>query len=1228
VGTVERWGQRLVVVIATAIVAGALAASASAVSWRAMMVGDSTASNALIPIDVATDTAGSQIGAGNNPFGVVVSANGATAYVADYNTNNGGTDGITTVDLSQSPPTSSFIATDPSGGTFKPLEVALSPDGRTLWAVYPPNGRVEKIDLTGASPTAGAPFSDGTNDGADSIALSPDGRTAWVTDQPEGQVTPIDLTQDPPVPGTPIPVGRNGSFGTCDGASGSSSWPFGVAVSPDGSKVFVADIGTDQVSVIDTGSRRVTNVDLPAGGGAYQVAVAPDGQTVYVSQPCAHDVVPVSVSGTPSAGTPITVTFPDDAGGSPQGLAITPDGRHLYVGDGSGSGNQTVDVPLPSGTPQTAIDGGSVIRSGVVTPDQAPVANFSATSAAAGQPVSFDASSSRVAVGSITRYDWNFGDGSGVSTASPTVTHVYGAPGTYTASVTETDSAGTSTTVVYTGQSVARNGGPSAVASRAVVVASGAQPAVSQSATALSFGLGGVGVPSAPQSVTFSNGGAGALVISGSSFTGANPGDFSLSNDGCTGQTIAPGSSCSVVVTFNAGGAGPRSAALQFSDNASGSPHTIQLTGTGTTQATISGTVTDGSASGTPPVSGASVSVCTYSTRKVCKSVGTDSSGHYLVGVPPDTYQVEVFPPGGNLFGASSLVNAVAGQNTTDFTLQAGQGLPPGVTFNGQQGGGPPKSFWQSPSSLQVPVGVYSNGTPGMQGISVTDFWVSAQGAADGGPTSFGQLIVAYRYDSSGVPRFLGVRGYDGAPAGPGKAAIGTWATSLTTAPSTGGDVRGLVAQGVLSPPPGGPFYHGALRFTVTHYNLFKDAAGAARDHAANDALGLPPDDNPFVDPSVPYCPAGGCVTQPRPLPCVSKLTYEGQGLFVLPGGSYWDSKRRALFRANGTHVWFTTTNPLLSPTVVLSQPNATYGEAIWDPISHFVGDGRTANSSGEIPLDDLTVDPNGRFIEDGSPGPDAGRFQFNNDGSITDIQTGVTYGASGTPRASDRIGPHRPGRAGDGICPNPPPGNGNGGGSFDNYVDPSGTVMSTTGIPVAGAKVVLLRSARRHGRYRAVPRGSKIMSPGNRRNPDRTTSLGMFGWDVLTGFYRVSAQHPGCRAARGGALDAITRILRVPPPVVSLRLVLRCPHLVRRHTTTKLRVRADRGGDVILIARVRGRRPAGLVVFYRGRRRLGEVPVFGRRPVAALTVRGRSTRGFTVRYLGDGVNAPSQARG
>lgn len=1229
---VRRSGQKLVVAIAAAIVAG-VPASASAASWRALMVGDSTASNALIPIDVGNDTAGAAIGAGNNPFGVAVSPAGLSAYVADYNVNAGGANGITAIDLSQSPPTSSFIATDPSGGTFKPLNVALSPDGRTLWAVYPPTGRLEKIDLAGASPTVGAPFSDGTNDGADSIALSPDGRTAWVTDQPEGQLTPIDLTQNPPAPRTPIPIG-SGSFGTCDGASGSSSWPFGIGVSPDGSKVFVADIGTDQLSVIDTATKHVTNVDLPAGGGAYDVAVAPDGQTVYVSQPCAHDVVPVSVSGTPRAGTPITVTFPDDSSGSPQGLAITPDGLHLFVGDGANGGNQTVDVPLPSGTPQTAVTGGNVIRSGVVTPDQAPVANFNATSAPPGQPVSFDASSSTVASGSIVRYDWDFGDGSHATTSAPTVAHAYAAAGTYTASVTETDSAGTSTAVVYTGRSVARDGGPSAVVSRSVIVDSGLQPGVALSTTSLDFGTQTGPVT---KTVTLTNSGRAQLAISGSSIGGAAASDFALSRDACTGQTVAVGASCSVDVTFEPKQAGSRTAALAFLDNASGSPHTVQLTGVGADQGTIHGVVSDASRPGSPPLGGVRVELCPNNQWNLCQSLFTAADGSYSFTGAPATYRIVVYAPGGLAWQSAYAPLAALETLDESFALLAPQPTSPGLTVNGQSGvlGWSP---WGQPDSSQTTVKAPGGQAAGTLGATLVSFFTEPFGgdalqalkqAANG------YLLVYYRYDGAGVPRFLADVPYRMGNPPPAPAySVGRWTLSLDQAPIVGQtDVRALSVDGVLS--PAAKPYDGAESEVVTQLPLLTGQPGAPAPGAGAG-----------TDTLASVLGSMGTLSESLP----SGVTRIAQLLGVLSGGAAADSHFATARAASGggglgsacmqpvagpngdwslPNGWSFSPNRSGQPGngagfYSMNGPNGGLGDQVFTPDSN--GDYVYTNGNPNDPGTDLTP---GATI--GSPGGNGVTFTVNPDGSLTMSDPTGSYHM---PKSGDRIDytpPPSPANPNPKPTSYPPGAGGNGPNcnspqSANPYKDPSGTVSTVTHIPLAGARVILEAAHGRRGPFRAVPNGSTVMSPSNRRNPFLTGPGGLFGWDVLAGFYRIVATHPGCTAPHGGRI-ARTRALKVPPPVTGLGLVLSCPHLHRASSTIRLRLERLPAGQLLILVQVRARVPRryGLVHILAGRLRR-TAPIDPRNGRAAFTISAAGLRRVSVRYDGDGYAAPSRA--
>ena len=106
----------------------------------------------------------------------------------------------------------------------------------------------------------------------------------------------------------------------------------------------------------------------------------------------------------------------------------------------------------------------------------------------------------------------------------------------------------------------------------------------------------------------------------------------------------------------------------------------------------------------------------------------------------------------------------------------------------------------------------------------------------------------------------------------------------------------------------------------------------------------------------------------------------------------------------------------------------------------------------------------------------------------------------------------------------------------FDLYIDPSGTVRDSHGTPISGATVTLLRSDTAGGPFTVVPDGSAVMSPGNRHNPDMTDADGHFGWDVLSGFYKVRAENAGCN----GIVE--TDVLQIPPPVTDLVLTLTCP--------------------------------------------------------------------------------------
>ena len=84
------------------------------------------------------------------------------------------------------------------------------------------------------------------------------------------------------------------------------------------------------------------------------------------------------------------------------------------------------------------------------------------------------------------------------------------------------------------------------------------------------------GTTSAAQSLTLTNTGSAPLTISSIAING----DFAQTN--ACGTSVAAGASCTITVTFTPTAAGTRSAMVTITDNATDSPHTVALSGTGT----------------------------------------------------------------------------------------------------------------------------------------------------------------------------------------------------------------------------------------------------------------------------------------------------------------------------------------------------------------------------------------------------------------------------------------------------------------------------------------------------------------------------------------------------------------------------------------------------------------------------------------------------------------------
>jgi IPT/TIG domain len=113
----------------------------------------------------------------------------------------------------------------------------------------------------------------------------------------------------------------------------------------------------------------------------------------------------------------------------------------------------------------------------------------------------------------------------------------------------------------------------------------GGSAGASFSQSGLAFARETLNAASASQSVILTSTGSAALTISSIAVTGTNSGDFAQTNT--CGTSLGAGSKCTINVTFMPTALGSRIANISITDNATGSPQTFSLTGTGVSSTTV-----------------------------------------------------------------------------------------------------------------------------------------------------------------------------------------------------------------------------------------------------------------------------------------------------------------------------------------------------------------------------------------------------------------------------------------------------------------------------------------------------------------------------------------------------------------------------------------------------------------------------------------------------------------
>ncbi|HEX6468084.1 MAG TPA: beta-propeller fold lactonase family protein [Streptosporangiaceae bacterium] len=414
---------------------------------------------------------GPAVPAGELPRAIVLTPDGRRAYVVSNAAAGGGLLGAYAVDargaLSRlGPPL--LIGRAPFG-------LAVSPDGRRLYATEHDAGTVAVFTITpdGAPARVDAPVTPGPAD-PNAVAVSPDGRFLYVSG---GR----------PQPGQPgqlatFAIGVDGSLSPLGEPLSLESAGAGLTFTPNGRFLYLTTTATGGVHAFrvgrDGGLTPVAGSPYPAPARPVGSAVTPDGRHLFVGVG-EFGTTPNGVwgfrIGRNGALTPLAAQ-PFPSGIAPIWVTATPDGRHLYavnrntsdvsgfaIGPG-GALTEVVGSPVPTGGQD------ALLQSIAVRPDQGPIARFGARAAPAGRPSKFDAAASTDPDGRVARYDWDFGDGTRLVNGGAAPRHVYRSSGDYMVTMTVTDNEGCSTSLVYTGQSALCHGTRAAATSRTVSV--------------------------------------------------------------------------------------------------------------------------------------------------------------------------------------------------------------------------------------------------------------------------------------------------------------------------------------------------------------------------------------------------------------------------------------------------------------------------------------------------------------------------------------------------------------------------------------------------------------------------------------------------------------------------------------------------------------------------------------------------------------------------------------
>jgi YVTN family beta-propeller protein len=157
-----------------------------------------------------------------------------------------------------------------------------------------------------------------------SIVPSPDGSKVYIPCSATNKVITVDVTVDSsPVIINELNVG---------------STPWGCAITPDGTKLYITNMGSNDVSVINTITNNVI-YSIPAGNAPRGIAINPAGTLAYVANSGSNSISVIDLASDIVIRT-ITV------GSLPYWLIFTPNGKYAFITNNESGTVSVIDAGI------------------------------------------------------------------------------------------------------------------------------------------------------------------------------------------------------------------------------------------------------------------------------------------------------------------------------------------------------------------------------------------------------------------------------------------------------------------------------------------------------------------------------------------------------------------------------------------------------------------------------------------------------------------------------------------------------------------------------------------------------------------------------------------------------------------------------------------------------------------------------------------------------------------